>query len=199
TVDNIKTMMYKYPTALALVKPDMVIIYLDTSLAWAKWMMLVVVLGIVLASVISFGAVFAILRTLRKNARSFSARTYRLHLQLTVLLLAQLTSPTVFVMFPNIVAVVSMLTHFDLYQWHGRIGFLLFALYAPCNSVLVIFFVTPYRKFTAEWIRRVLPKRLANMVGGKPEEVVTVIERNTSMSLTVPSIAMRDMARRLSR
>lgn len=81
--------MYKYPTALALVKPDMVIIYLDTSLAWAKWMMLVVVLGIVLASVISFGAVFAILRTLRKNARSFSARTYRLHLQLTVLLLAQ--------------------------------------------------------------------------------------------------------------
>lgn len=45
--------------------------------------------GLVGTELVSLGAVFAILRTLQKNAHSFTPKTYRLHLQLTALLLLQ--------------------------------------------------------------------------------------------------------------
>ncbi|KAH7720004.1 hypothetical protein AAVH_12536 [Aphelenchoides avenae] len=173
--------IFKYEEARALLKDDMVIIYLRTDMTWAALMMLTVVSGVVVAALVGFGAVYAILRTLRKNAISFSSRTYRLHVQLTVLLLAQLSLPSVFVMFPMMVAVLSMIYHFHLSQTDGRMGFLLFSLYAPVNSFLVILFVTPYRRFTDGCIRRVVPQRLGTLFG-KPNEVVPAVDQSASTS-----------------
>lgn len=93
----------KYEAARPLLKDDIVIIYLRTDVPWATLMMLTVVSGVIVAALVGFGAVYAILRTLRKNAVSFSSRTYRLHVQLTVLLLAQVRTSTCSVVFCEVV------------------------------------------------------------------------------------------------
>lgn len=51
--------------------------------------MLAVFGGLVVSEVVSFIAVFTTLRTLKRNARCFTRKTYRLHLQLTALILLQ--------------------------------------------------------------------------------------------------------------
>lgn len=78
----------QFPEVLTLFKDGDVLIVLGTN-GWLVWLLASVVAGLVLAQVFSIVAVIGMLLTLRKNSSSFTARTYRLHLQLTFLLLAQ--------------------------------------------------------------------------------------------------------------
>lgn len=47
--------------------------------------------GLVFSEAVSFGVAFVILRTLKRNAGFFTTKTYRLHIQLTALLLLQVS------------------------------------------------------------------------------------------------------------
>lgn len=63
---------------------------------WLVWLLAFITVGLALAQAFSIVAVFGMLHALRKNVSSFTAKTYRLHRQLTFLLLAQVLHPQYF-------------------------------------------------------------------------------------------------------
>ncbi|KAI1719840.1 serpentine type 7TM GPCR chemoreceptor srh domain-containing protein [Ditylenchus destructor] len=156
-IDKISAVIGKYPEAVELVPPGAILICLDTNLKWSQWMIVILISSMVVAEFVSFGVSYGIMKTLSKNSRGFSGKTYRMHRQLTYLLVAQLSTPIFFVLFPVAVALWSMVFHVPISQLMGRIGFMLFSLYASTNSCLTIFFVGPYRIYTANLITSLLP------------------------------------------
>lgn len=131
-----------------------VIIYLDSSLDWAKSAMAAVFSGVLLSELFSFLAAYAILRSLARCSTFFSPTTYRMHHQLTVLLVTQLATPLIFIITPVVAALLAILLHVPLSQTTGRVGFLLLALYPLCNVSLTLLFITPYRTFTVLSVRK---------------------------------------------
>ncbi|KAH7713768.1 SRN-1 protein, partial [Aphelenchoides avenae] len=136
-----------YPGVAELVPRDAIVVSMEKSLSSTHWILAGVFGGLLISELISVGVVSVVLRSLRKNASSFSPKTYRLHLQLTALLLLQLSTPIVFVIFPLVVTIFSVILESTLTQTHAKFGFLLLALYAPVNSLLVVVFVGPYRRY----------------------------------------------------
>jgi hypothetical protein len=84
-----------------------------------------------------------IIRLLRANAYAFSAKTYALQLQLIVLLLTQILSPIVFVIFPSVYAIVVLFITGRISLAGGDVGILLFSVYALNNALMTITFVSP--------------------------------------------------------
>ncbi|KAI1723855.1 serpentine type 7TM GPCR chemoreceptor srh domain-containing protein [Ditylenchus destructor] len=156
-IDKISAVIGKYPEAVELVPPGAILICLDTNLKWSQWMIVILISSMVVAEFVSFGVSYGIMKTLSKNSRGFSAKTYRMHRQLTYLLVAQLSTPIFFVLFPVAVALWSMVFHVPINQLVGRIGFMLFSLYASTNSCLTIFFVGPYRIYTVNLVTSFIP------------------------------------------
>ncbi|KAH7714996.1 Protein SRN-1 [Aphelenchoides avenae] len=154
-----------YPGVVDLIPRNAIVIYMEKRLASTHWIMMGLFGGLLVSELVSLGVVFKVLRTLRRNAGNFSKKTYRLHLQLTALLLLQLSTPIIFVVFPLVVTIFSVVLETTLTQMHAKVGFLLLALYAPVNSLLVIVFVGPYRRYTASQVLtvvRALVKPFAN-------------------------------------
>ncbi|KAI1732360.1 serpentine type 7TM GPCR chemoreceptor srh domain-containing protein [Ditylenchus destructor] len=98
--------------------------------------------------IISFVAAWSILRILRENSMYFSAKTYTMHLQLTVLLFGQLLTPVICNVLPICIVLMGMLVGYKLDRWAIQLFILTLAIYAPANSLMTILFVTPYRRFT---------------------------------------------------
>ncbi|KAH7707214.1 hypothetical protein AAVH_25565 [Aphelenchoides avenae] len=73
----------KYPESLWLLRPGLPVAALDYEKTW------VLIAFSCIFFAVSFGVVYMILRTLRAHSASFSAKTYRMHMQLTALLLVQ--------------------------------------------------------------------------------------------------------------
>lgn len=76
---------------MELVPPGAILICLDTNLKWSQWMIVILISSMVVAEFVSFGVSYGIMKTLSKNSRGFSAKTYRMHRQLTYLLVAQVS------------------------------------------------------------------------------------------------------------
>ncbi|KAI1692610.1 serpentine type 7TM GPCR chemoreceptor srh domain-containing protein [Ditylenchus destructor] len=106
-------------------------------------------IGICTLELLCGSMTFFIIRTLRKTAHMYSRKTYKLQIQLTLLLLAQLASPVVFFLIPVVYAMgcglIDCGTNNSL---TGEIGMIMITLYALSNPLLTISFVTPYRSYT---------------------------------------------------
>ncbi|KAH7695330.1 hypothetical protein AAVH_37612, partial [Aphelenchoides avenae] len=79
----------KHREALSLLRPGVPVAAIDDDKVWVRVGFPCIFFGLILSEAVSFGVVYVILRTLRAHSASFSAKTYRMHLQLTVLLLVQ--------------------------------------------------------------------------------------------------------------
>uniref|UniRef100_A0A915DBE0 Uncharacterized protein n=1 Tax=Ditylenchus dipsaci TaxID=166011 RepID=A0A915DBE0_9BILA len=145
----------KYPESLAYIQPDSIFICINTNQTYAAVTGLSILSGTVLAESVSFAVAFGIIKTLRANVESFSAKTYKMHLQLTFLLIAQLSTPILFVLLPVLIGIMAMYFHFHLNKFMGQIGVILCSSYASTNSLLVILFVTPYRNYSKNVVRKI--------------------------------------------
>lgn len=79
----------KYSGIFYDVTADDVIIWLDGKANKTSMLFGLIFIGFLVSEIIAVSSVFFILKILRKNAASFSAQTYKLHRQLTVLLIIQ--------------------------------------------------------------------------------------------------------------
>ncbi|KAH7707215.1 hypothetical protein AAVH_25566 [Aphelenchoides avenae] len=145
-----------FPASVPLLRPELPVAALDYKKPWVLIAFSCIFFGLILSEAVSFGVVYVIIRTLRAHSASFSAKTYRMHLQLTVLLLVQLCSPVVFLIFPIIHTIYDVFTDNEITPTTGRIGFMLLSMYASLNSMLTLFFVTPYRRYTVERLAMLL-------------------------------------------
>jgi hypothetical protein len=84
-----------------------------------------------------------IIMLLRANAYAFSAKIYKLQLQLIVLLMAQILSPTFFVAFPVVYAIIMSVILQRISLVGGDVGILLLSVYALNNALMTIIFVSP--------------------------------------------------------
>lgn len=75
--------------AESLIRPGIPVAAIDDDKAWVPIAFACIFFGLLLSEAVSFGVVYVILKTLRAHSASFSAKTYRVHLQLTVLLVVQ--------------------------------------------------------------------------------------------------------------
>ncbi|KAI1693079.1 serpentine type 7TM GPCR chemoreceptor srh domain-containing protein [Ditylenchus destructor] len=111
-------------------------------------------------SVICLLIIFAILRALRKNAHTFSKKTYKIHLQLTILLIVQLICPVVFVILPTGVSLIFALSGYFTPQGFGvvlgHVFMIAISFYGTANSILTMFFVKPYRRHTKSLLQKIL-------------------------------------------
>ncbi|KAI1697834.1 serpentine type 7TM GPCR chemoreceptor srh domain-containing protein [Ditylenchus destructor] len=103
------------------------------------------VIGFVLVELLCFVMAYFIIKILRKNVHLYSKHTYRIQIQLTVLLIVQLASPIIFFMAPVIYALLSGLLGSAI-TTSGDIGIIFLCLYALSNSLLTVLFITPYRR-----------------------------------------------------
>lgn len=87
-------MFVSYPEIVGLIPHGAVIVYMEKEAALTHWIMGGLFGGLLLSELVSLGVVFVVLRTLKRNAKSFSAKTYRMHLQLTALILLQVIMPS---------------------------------------------------------------------------------------------------------
>jgi hypothetical protein len=107
--------------------------------------------GILIGGVVLSTLIWKIFRKLKENSNRMSKRSRILHVQFTVLLVVQLSSPIVFIFGPFLIVAAAMLYGFYVSKEEVNYGLLVIGFYAPANSIFTIVCVTPYRKHA--WMR----------------------------------------------
>ncbi|KAI1706540.1 serpentine type 7TM GPCR chemoreceptor srh domain-containing protein [Ditylenchus destructor] len=145
--------------------------------------------------VISFAIAWSILYTLRQNSQYFSPKTYKMHRQLTFLLIGQLLTPIICNILPISLIVLSIVADFRIASWNVQLMILTMTLYAPVNSLMTIHFVTPYRKFTYAKIdcKSNKSSRTVNHLVFDKSSVVTVTKSNQIFTLHTMTTKIWDM------
>jgi len=97
----------------------------------------------------------ATIRYMRMNSSSYSPQTYRMQLQLTVLLIVQLILPLIFVVLPllyrfypaycTVLGISACRAYVEKLGVGAKIFPILLLFYPALNSALTLFFVAPYR------------------------------------------------------
>ena len=137
------------PQVYSKIPPDCPIVMFDTFHPGLIRIVILVAIMFLISQFISISCCYYIISTLKKNASNFSASTYRLHLILTWVLLAQLILPMILVIGPLCVFIIAAALKLNLNNanaptWIGECGMLLFAIF-PCTTVMInIIFITPY-------------------------------------------------------
>lgn len=111
--------------------------------------------------VLGFFMAIHIILYLRKHASNFTAKTYRMHLQLTVILIVQQITPIVFIITP-IVTIIAIAIRNGGSVYISKTAFsvvvALATFYPMTNAAICIVFITPYWNFTKEWVFWILYK-----------------------------------------
>ncbi|KAI1722398.1 serpentine type 7TM GPCR chemoreceptor srh domain-containing protein [Ditylenchus destructor] len=144
--------------------------------------------GFVLSEILCFLIAYLIFRNLKKNSHHFSKKTYRIHLQLTLLLVIQLSLPFIFIVFPIGYALKAALTNDPLNEGAGDIGIIMLSLYATVNSFVTIIFVTPYRRYTKRKLLSVLSCGRCN------KSISGISSEGSSQAKTQQRVSMRRSA-----
>jgi len=92
---------------------------------------------------------------LRANIHLYSERTYKMHMHLTALLIAQLLAPLILIGMPVCSGLLVLILGGQITKLIGQMGVLMLALYASVNSLLTLFFVAPFRRFTFNRAKKV--------------------------------------------
>uniref|UniRef100_A0A914PIP2 G protein-coupled receptor n=1 Tax=Panagrolaimus davidi TaxID=227884 RepID=A0A914PIP2_9BILA len=140
------------------VKPDSVLLWFDTGAVKAsndatKTRILFGIIsgGFVVSEIVCLLSVRWIFKILRKNVSSFSAQTYKLHRQMTLLLYLQILNPIIFIWFPIGSCIFAVFLKLDFRKNTGIWGLIFMSFYSISNTLLTIGFVSPYRNFTAKY------------------------------------------------
>lgn len=109
--------------------------------------------GILLAEGLSIWMAVAIFVTLSRNSGAMTAKTLKMHKQLTLLLMGQLLSPVAFIALPMFGALlwgVFLKRPAGEFMSHACFGLL--EMYASVNSLLTLS-ITPYRRHFMGWLK----------------------------------------------
>ena len=137
---------------------DTVIVYVDPSNPFIPRVIAAMMAFSVVSELGCLAIAGGILRVLRKEMAHFSRKTYRMHLQLTVLLVVQAASPILFVAIPLVMAMIyQIVLGYTLGPASRELRFLLLSFYSTNNAMLNIFFIAPYRRYTLYQLSRLLP------------------------------------------
>jgi len=105
--------------------------------------------GFLFYEALSLALALRIMHILRTNMHLYSERTYKLHMRLTLLLIAQLLAPLVLIGLPVCSAMVMFILGLPVTKQLRQMGIVMLALYASVNSLLILLFVTPFRSSNA--------------------------------------------------
>ena len=122
----------------------------------AKYLTAFVSVMFVFSQGLSVACCIYIIRTLKKNASSFSANTYKMHLQLTRILLIQLFTPLFFVVVPICGFMFAAIFKTSVPTWTGEVNMMVVAIFPLITTGINIVCITPYWRFTKRWIRETL-------------------------------------------
>uniref|UniRef100_A0A7E4W3X2 Serpentine receptor class gamma n=1 Tax=Panagrellus redivivus TaxID=6233 RepID=A0A7E4W3X2_PANRE len=145
------------PSTFNEIKPGDVYGFLDEKSPIWKWYCIMALVGF---CYFFFGSLLLsayIIRQISKNARKFTEKTYRLHLQLSFILVVQIILPLIFVVGPlSIVFFYFVYWEQPLSSNAAYIGVTLLTVYPSTNTFITIVGVTPYRNFTTNWIMAII-------------------------------------------
>jgi hypothetical protein len=128
------------------IKPNDVILFFDAWNPIFFYFSSFILVGMIGLEIVSVVLLYLILTTLRKKSSSFSAKTYRLHRQFTLLLISQLLCPIIFIGLPIAAGIITILGHVLPTKLAGEIGLITILVYGLSNSLLTITFIAPYQK-----------------------------------------------------
>uniref|UniRef100_A0A7E4ZX22 G protein-coupled receptor n=1 Tax=Panagrellus redivivus TaxID=6233 RepID=A0A7E4ZX22_PANRE len=152
--DEAAYMAHYDPSIFKAIQPgDVTTFFKVASPIWTYYCPAVLI-GFGLHFILSATISISIIRFLSQNAHAFSVKVYRLHKQLTIVLILQIFTPLIFMIIP-----ISILVMYTLYlkipvnATAAHFGILLLTVYPSTNTIITIICVTPYRRFTTNWIR----------------------------------------------
>ncbi|KAE9546847.1 hypothetical protein FO519_009941 [Halicephalobus sp. NKZ332] len=104
--------------------------------------------------ILGFYMAVHIILYLRKHASNFTERTYKMHLQLTVVLIVQQITPIIFMVIPvATVILIAVMNGGNVYISKTAINIIMLMLtfYPMTNALICVIFITPYWNFTKQW------------------------------------------------
>lgn len=134
------------------------IVAFDVFHPWAPYIASFVGVMFAISQSLSIACCWYIISTLKKNSSSFSATTYRMHLQLTRTLLIQLICPFIFVVVPISGFMLAAILRANFPTWTGEISMMMVAIFPMISNAINIVCITPYWKFTKDLLRKFLMK-----------------------------------------
>lgn len=108
-------------------------VFVDTSSSAIRNFLFLMILMSFLAEVLALTLICLILLMLRKNSKKYSKNTYRLHVQLTLVLLAQLMTPILLIIGPVFGFSLNFLAGRPPCSFLIKLGVVLITLYGPTN------------------------------------------------------------------
>jgi hypothetical protein len=109
--------------------------------------------------IFSFCLFYLIFNTLKQNSHIYSANTYSMHIQFTLMLAAQLLSPFVYVFLPVAIGIIYIICGMRPSEISIQIGLIGIIGYGLSNSLITVGFVSVYRThflnvFIFSWLKR---------------------------------------------
>jgi hypothetical protein len=167
-----------------IIKASDVIVFFDVRNTRFQLFAVTVLLIFLASQILSFTLIYFILKILRQNSQSFTRQTYKLQIQLALLLLAQLLTPILYVFLPVFGTIVITLLQVNANRFSVQIGLLGIMVYGLSNCLLTIGFIGNYRRhfldtFIFPWLRP-----LSRFFGFKQSTVVTNLQHMHLYSVT---------------
>ena len=185
TGERMYEVLKSYPEeSYSYLLPDAQMVVFDISNPLVPYLVSFVGIMFVFSQFISLACCWYIIATLKKNSSSFTARTYQMHLQLTRILIFQFFIPFIFIVFPMLDYIIQSLLKADLPTWWGQVVMLFIAIFPFTSAMVNIVFITPYWKFTEQWIVKLLRK--LKLIKKVEQEVIQALpQASSSISFTL--------------
>lgn len=129
--------------------------FLDINSSILQFGILYTIILLFISIALGFFMAIHIILYLRKNVSSFTEKTYKMHLQLTVVLIVQQITPILCIILPLIITVlIGIVNSGDIQISKAVLSIILTVatFYPATNALICIIFITPYWNFTKGWI-----------------------------------------------
>ncbi|KAI6212401.1 hypothetical protein M3Y94_00018900 [Aphelenchoides besseyi] len=165
--------------------PNEVILCFDLTAQKPKFFALTIIALFSISEFFSFVVVFLILRILREHSQKYSKSTRRLHYQFLFLLLAQLLTPIVLIVFPVTLELLFVLAGNYASTLAVQVGYLVITFYGFTNAAFCLWFVGPYRNYVKEKFAWLLKSK--STISTARLDVRPTCERRTEPGVSVRS------------
>lgn len=161
------------------------IIFVDMN----SWIVIVGVFYIsfmfLLSLILGFFMSGHIILYLKRNVKSFNKKTYKMHLQLTIILIIQQITPLFFMILPiTTIGIFALTENIDkISSTSFNIGVTILAIYPSTNALICIIFITPYWNFTKKWIIKFL--HYCKIIKNPADHLPNIISRNNVSTLSI--------------
>ncbi|KAI6195142.1 hypothetical protein M3Y96_01199500 [Aphelenchoides besseyi] len=136
------------------------IVMSDIQASITQYFLITLLSLLAISEVISIVLIYLILRKLRQH--QCSIQSYRLHVQFTIHLAANLALPGILIIVPSAAFAIGALCQEDVNIGVSQLAIFMNAFYATANALLVLLLVQTYRHYTFEllilpWLKFCIP------------------------------------------